>query len=194
MLFKRKYEFEPDKTEGGTLKKLYLTPLQRRKLLKWGLISVVLVVLSLLQDVVLSQISISGATFALVPCAIFLCAMFFDPETTAVFTLTASALYVFSGTAPGTYAIALITILSTLLCIFRRGYLQRCFSAFFLCAAVGMMGYQLLTFAIGCFLGSTIPARFGVFMLCGGLSVAVMPLLYPVFLSISNIGGEIWKE
>ncbi len=194
MLFKRKYEFKPDKTEGGTLKKLYLTPLQRRNLLKWGLISAVLVVLSLVQDVVLSQISISGATFALVPCGILLCAMFFDPETAAVFTLTASALYVFSGTAPGTYSIALLTVLGTLLCIFRRGYLQRCFSAFFLCAAVGMMGYQLLIFAIGCFLGSTIPARFGVFMLCGGLSVAVMPLLYPVFLSISNMGGETWKE
>lgn len=194
MLFKRKYEFKPDKTEGSTLKKLYLTPLQRRKLLKWGLVSFVLLLLSLLQDVVLSQISISGATFALVPCAIFMCAMFYDPETTAVFTLIASALYVFSGTAPGTYSIALITVLATLLCIFRRGYLQRCFSAFFLCAAAGMMAYQLLVFAVGCFLGSTIPARFGVFMLCGGLSVAVMPLLYPVFLSISNIGGEIWKE
>ena len=29
MLFKRKYEFKPDRTDGGTLKKLYLTPLQR---------------------------------------------------------------------------------------------------------------------------------------------------------------------
>ena len=75
MLFKRKYEFKPDRTEGGTLKKLYLTPLQRKRLLKWGLISAVLVVLSLVQDVVLSQISIYGATFCLVPCGILLCAM-----------------------------------------------------------------------------------------------------------------------
>ena len=194
MFFKRKYEFKPDKIEGGTLKKLYLTPLQRKKLLKWGLISAVLVVLSLLQDVIFSQVSIGGATFALVPCGILLCAMFFDPETTAVFTLVASTLYVFSGTAPGTYSIALLTILGTLLSIFRRGYLQRCFSALFLCAAVGMMGYQLLVFAVGRFLGSAITARFGVFMLSGGLSVAVMPLLYPIFSSISNIGGESWKE
>lgn len=194
MLFKRKYEFKPDRTEGGTLKKLYLTPTQRKHLLKWGLISAVLVVLSLLQDVVLSQVSIYGATFALVPCGILLCAMFFDPETAAVFTLTASSLYYFSGTAPGSYSIVLLTLLGTLLCIFRWGYLQRCFSALFLCAGVGMMAYELLIFALGWFLGSTIPARFGVFMLCGGLSVAVMPLLYPVFLSISSIGGETWKE
>lgn len=194
MFFKRKYEFKPDRTEGSTLKKLYLTPIQRRNLLKWGLISLILVVLSLVQDVVLSRISIYGATFSLVPCAILLCAMFFDPETAAVFTLISSTLYYFSGTAPGTYSIALLTVLGTLLCIFRRGYLQRRFSALYLCAAVGMMGYQLLIFAIGCFLGNTYGSRFGVFMLCGGLSVAVMPLLYPVFLSISNIGGETWKE
>ena len=194
MFFKRKHDFKPDRTDGGILKKLYLTPLQRRKLWKWALISAVLVGLSLLQDVVLAQISIGGATFCLVPCGILMCAMFFDPETAAVFSLTASTLYYFSGTAPGTYAIVLLTALATALCIFRTGYLQRCFSAFFLCAGVGMMAYQLLVFAIGCFLQSALPSRFSVFMLCGGLSVAVMPLLYPVFLSISNIGGETWKE
>lgn len=194
MLFKRKYDFKPDRTEGSTLKKLYLTPTQRKQILKWGLISLVLVLLSLLQDVVLSQVHIYGATFDLVVCGILLCAMFFDPETAAVFSLVSSTLYYFSGTAPGTYSIALITGLGTLLCIFRRGYLQRCFSAFFLCAGVGMMVYELLVFAIGCFLGNTIIERLRVFALCGGLSVAVMPLLYPVFLSISNIGGESWKE
>ena len=194
MLFKRKHDFKPDRTDGGFLKKLYLTPLQRRNLWKWVLISAVLVVLSLLQDVVLAQISIAGATFCLVPCGILMCAMFFDPETAGVFSLIASTLYFFSGTAAGTYTIFFLTALATLLCIFRRGYLQRCFSAFFLCAGVGMMAYQLLVYAIGCFLGTALPSRFGVFMLCGGLSVAVMPLLYPVFLSISNIGGETWKE
>ena len=194
MLFKRKYEFKPDRPEGSFFKKLYLTPLQRKRLLKWGLISAVLVLLSLVQDVLLSQISIFGATFALVPCGILLCAMFFDPETAAVFSLTASTLYFFSGSAAGVYTIALLTFLSTLLCIFRVGFLQRRFSALYLCAAVGMMGYQLLVFAIGCFLEQTFFGRFGIFMLCGVLSVAVMPLLYPIFLSISNIGGETWKE
>ena len=194
MLFRRKYEFKPDRMEGGTLKKLYLTPLQRKRLLKWGLISAVLVVLSLIQDVVLPQITLHGVPLCLVPCGILMCAMFFDPETTGVFTLVSSTIYYFSGTAAGPYSIVLLTGLGTFLSLFRRGYLQRCFSALFFCAAVGMMGYQLLTFGIGCFLGITFPGRFGVFMLTGGLSVAVMPLLYPVFLSISNIGGETWKE
>lgn len=194
MLFRRKHDFKPDPTDSGTLKKLYLTPLQRRQLLKWGLISLCLVVLSLLQDVVLSQVRIYGATFDLVACGILLCAMLFDTETAAVFTLVSSVLYYFSGTAPGTYSIALLTVLGTLLCIFRVGYLQRRFSAIFLCAAFGMMAYELLVFVVGLFLGSTRLERIGVFALTGCLSVAVMPLLYPVFLSISNIGGETWKE
>ena len=194
MLFKRKHEFKPDRTEDGTLKKLYLTPKQRKRLLKWCLVSMFLVLLSLVQDVVLSQIHIYGATFSLVPCGILLCAMFFDPETTAVFSLVSSTLYYFSGTAPGVYTIVLLTVLGTLLSIFRLGYLQRCFSALFSCAAVGMLLYQLLIFAIGCFLKQTLLERFGIFMLCGGLSVAVMPLLYPVFAAITNIGGETWKE
>ena len=193
-MFRRKHEFKPDRTEDGALKKLYLTPKQRKRLLKWGMVSLALLVLSLLQDVVLAQISIYGATFNLVPCGILLCAMFFDPETTAVFSLTASTLYYFSGTAPGVYCIVLLTVLGTMLSIFRVGYLQRRFSALFLCAAVGMMAYQGLVFAVGCFLEKTIWERFGVFMLCGGLSVAVMPVLYPVFAAITNIGGETWKE
>ena len=194
MFFKGKYEFKPDRTDSGTLKKLYLTPIQRKRLLKWGLVSLVLLVLSLLQDAVLSRVSIYGATFDLVACGILLAGMLFDPDTTAVFTLVSSALYYFSGTAPGSYSIAFLTGLGTLLCIFRRSYLQRCFSTIYLCAGVGMLVYELMVFATGLFLGNTFLDRLGVFALCGGLSVAVMPLLYPVFLSISNIGGETWRE
>ena len=194
MLFKRKYEFKPDRTEGSFLKKLYLTPMQRKRILKWSLMGLVLVVLSLLQDVVLAQFSIYEAKFALVPCGILICAMLFDPETAAVFSLISSTVFYFSGTAPGVYVILILTVLSTFLCMFRWGYLQRRFGAMYLCAAVGMMGYMLLVFAMGCFFKETLPARFGVFMLTGGLSVAVMPVLYPVFSSISNIGGSTWKE
>lgn len=194
MLFKRKHEFKPDRMEGGTLKKLYLTPTQRKKILKWTLVGLTLVVLSLLQDVVLAQLHIFGSNFNLVVCGILLCAMLLDSETAAVFTLISSTLYYFSGTAPGVYTIAVITGLGTFLCIFRQSYLKKCFSATMLCAGVGMMVYELLIFGIGLFLGVTTPARFRIFAICGGLSVAVMPLLYPVFLSISKIGGESWKE
>lgn len=194
MLFKRKYEFKPDRTEGSLLKRLYLTPLQRGRILKWSLTALALVVLSLVQDVVLAQFRIYGASFALVPCGILLFAMIFDPETAALFSLISSTLYYFSGTAPGVYVIMILTVLSTFLCMFRWGYLQRRFSAMYLCAGAGMMGYMLLVFAMGSLLNAVPADRFGTFMLTGGLSVAVMPLLYPVFSAISNIGGSAWKE
>ncbi len=193
MFWKRKRDFKPDRAEGG-LKKLYLTPTQRKSLLKWVLIGLLLVVLSLLQDVVLCRVRIMNATLDLVVCGILLCAMFFRPETAAIFTLISSVLYYFSGTAPGTYVIALITGLGTLLCVFRTNYLQRRFSATMLCAGVGMMAYELAIFAIGLFLGNTTGSRFGVFAACGLLSVLAMPLLYPIFLSICKIGGDSWKE
>lgn len=194
MLFKRKYEFKPDKTESSTINKLYLTPIQRKRILKWVLMGAVLLVLSLLQDAVLSRVSIFGATFDLVACGILLAAMLFDPDVTAVFALTSSTLYYFSGTAPGVYAIALLTALGVFLCIFRCSYLQRCFEANFLCAAVSLMAYELLVFAICVFLGSATADRFVVFALRGAISVAVMPALYPIFTSISNIGGQTWNE
>ena len=39
MLFKRKRDFKPDRTDRGLLFKLYITPLQRQKILKWVLMA-----------------------------------------------------------------------------------------------------------------------------------------------------------
>ncbi len=192
--FKRKHEFKPDRTGTGALKKLYLTRLQRLRLLKWTMMGLALLVLSLLQDAVLSRLSIYGATFDLVACGILLGCMLFQPDTAAVFGLVSSVLYYFSGTSPGVYTIALLTVFGVLLCIFRRSFLRRCFSTVFFCVSVGLVAYRLAVFVILLFLSSTTPDRLPVFLLCAGLSIAVIPLLYPVLTAISNIGGESWKE
>ena len=193
-IFKRKHEFKPDRTGTGALKKLYLTRLQRLHLLKWSLMGLALLILSLIQDSMLSRLNIGGATFDLVGCGILLGCMLFQPDVSAVFALVSSVLYYFSGTAPGAYSIALLTVLGVLLCIFRRSFLRRCFSTTFFCTAFGLIVYRLSIFVICLFLGSTTADRIPAFLLCGGLSVAVIPLLYPVFTAISSIGGESWKE
>ena len=72
MLFKRKRDFKPDRTGKGLLNKLYLTPRQRLAILKWTLFGLCMLVLSLVQDVLLSQVRVLGATTELIPCAIFL--------------------------------------------------------------------------------------------------------------------------
>ncbi|MBO5953838.1 MAG: hypothetical protein J6Q53_06965 [Oscillospiraceae bacterium] len=191
---RRKYEFRPDKTNSDLLGKLYLTQKQRMKLLKWCLYALLLVVLSAIQDVILCRMSILSATTDLLPCAILLICVLQGSHTGSVFSLVAACMYQFSGTAPGYYVIVLLPALGIAAAIFRQTYLRKGFSAAMLCAGVALMLYEMCLFGI-CLLFSLITAsRIIVFLLTGGLSLLVMPALYPIIMTIEKIGGETWKE
>ena len=190
----KKYEFKPDKPRSGWLTRLHLTQLQRRALLKWSLYGLVLLVLSVLQDVILCRFSLYGATTELVPCGIFLICLLEGSERGSVFALVASLLYLFSGTAPGPYAMVSIIILAVVMTAFRQGYLQKGFSAAMLCTGVAMVVYELAVFAIGLFLGLTLPSRLTGFLITAALTMLAAPILYSLLLSIGTIGGETWKE
>ena len=92
----KKYEFKPDKLGTGFLNKLYLTQLQRQALLKWSLYGLVLLVLTLLQDVLLCNLSIFGATTDLVPTAILLITVMLGTESGCLFALIGTCFYQFS--------------------------------------------------------------------------------------------------
>ena len=109
---RRKYEFRPDKLRSTLANKLYLTPKQRKTILRWFLLAVLLVVFSVLQDVILCRLRIFGASTDLVPCGIFLICILEGMERGSIFCLIASLLYLFSGTAPGAYCVVLITFLA----------------------------------------------------------------------------------
>lgn len=188
----KKYEFKPDKPRSGFWAKLFLTPTQRRSLLKWTLYAVVLVVLSVVQDVLLSRVRLFGATSELVPCGIFLICILEGIERGSIFALASSLVYLFSGTAAGNYTVVFITVIACLVTALRQAYLQKGFPAALLCAAIAMFVYELATFAIGVFLGLTAWARFGMFCLTALWSTAAIPALYPIILSIG--GGDTWKE
>ena len=190
----RKREFRPDRVGSGFLNKLYLTKRQRRALLMWLLYTLALVALSLVQDVILCRISILGATTDLVSAGILLLCIMLPTDTCAVFAVTASAIFYFSGSAAGPYSILFLTGIGILLNIFRCSYLRKSFGSTFFCAAAALFLYELLIFVAGLFLGHTTTSRWLAFCITGGLSAAVMPLLYPIFSSIGNIGGESWKE
>ena len=68
----KKYEFQPDRPYATWLNKLQLTPQQQKQVLKWVLYALVLIVLSVAQDVVLSRFRLYGGTSDLVPCGIFI--------------------------------------------------------------------------------------------------------------------------
>lgn len=174
--------------------RLYLTKKQRRQLLKWSLYALVLLVLSVVQDVLLSRIRLFGATTELVPVGIFLICLLEGLETGSVFALSASCLYQFSGTPGGTYSIVFITGICVLVTLLRQAYLQKGFGSAMLLTALAMVLYEMMVFGIGVFLGLTTASRWTGFLLTAGLSMAVAPLAYPIALSVGKIGGEVWRE
>lgn len=189
-----KKEFKEDRSQSGFWSKLYLTPKQRKSILKWVLYSLLLVLLSVLQDVVLCRFRLWGATSELVPVGIFLICLIEGAESGSVFALAASVIYLFSGAAAGPYTIVIITVLSVGTVIFRQAYLQKGFGAALLCAGVAMFGYELLQYLMVLFLHLTQPGRIVGFLVTACLSVLAIPFIYPVALSIEKIGGETWKE
>ncbi len=191
---RKKYEFRPDKFESGVLSKLYPTKKQRLALLKWLLYTLVLLTLSVTQDGVLSRGRLLGATTDLVPCGIFLICIVEGSESGSVFSLAASLVYLFSGTAPGPYCVVFLTFLALGAAMFRQSFLRKGFGATMLCLSAAMVCYEMLVFAAGLFLGLTRPARGGVFLLTGLYSLVIAPALYPIALSIGKIGGETWKD
>ncbi len=190
----KKYEFKPDKPRSTLLSKLHLTRLQRRTLLKWALYALILLVLSILQDVLLCRVRIFGATTELVPCGIFLICLAEGVESGSVFALISSSLYLFSGTAAGNYSIVFITASAVGVTLLRQSYLQKTFSAAMLCTACAMTVYTLCVFAIGLFLGLTTASRIGSFLAGVLLTMVTAPVIYPVVTAVSRIGGDAWKE
>lgn len=190
----KKIEFKPDKPRSGFLSKLYLTQKQRRSLLKWLLYGLVLLALSVLQDVILCRLSVFGATTELVPCGIFLICLLEGMESGSLFALIAGSLYVFSGTAAGNYCIVLITFIAILATFLRQSYLQKGFSAALLCTFAATLVYEMTVFGLGLFFSQTFLARIFVFFLTALLSTLIVPVLYPILCAIGKIGGEPWKE
>ena len=191
MLMAKKYEFKPDKTGNSVFSKLYLTPTQRRGILKWTLYAAIILLLSLVQDVLLSKISIHGATTDLVPCAIIMICILEEAHKSAIFTLVAACLFVFSGGAPGPYCIVFITALAIFASLLRQNYLAKRFSSAMLCGAAAFILYELLTFFMGLFLDLTPFGRILGFMVTMILSLPAFPILYPICVLV---GGKTWKE
>ena len=187
-------DFRPDKEGTGLASRLYLTRKQRLSAAKWLLYSLVVLVLSVIQDVMLCQVSLFGSTTDLVPCAIFAICILEGAESGCLFCLLAATVYLFSGTAPGVHIVALIPFLGISTSIFRQNYLRKGFSATFLCAGAAILAYELAVFAVALFVGQTHPGRFVTALITAGLDCLVIPVLYPFLVSIGKIGGETWKE
>ena len=190
----KKYEFQPDKPYSTWLNKLQLTQTQRKQLLKWCLYALILVFLSVVQDVMLCRLRFFGGTTELVPCGIFLICLLEGSQRGCIFALVASWLYLLSGSAPGPHVLVLITVIAVVICALRQSYLQPGFWAALLCTGIAMTLYELGVFAFCLLLGYVTLGRFVSFMVPAFLSLPAVPLIYPTLKAIGGIGGKTWKE
>ena len=188
------YEFKPDKAPKVLQKLLHLTALQRRQVLQWSLYGLLLVALLVLQDVIMSRVTIGGATTDLVPMAILLITVISDVYAGSLFAIIASTVYEFTGSAPGPYVVAFITVLGIAAAFFRQSFWRRGFRSHCICAGLALLVYELAVYGTGLFLGLTYFSRIGVFVTTWALSLAVMLALYPLIRKIQKIGGELWRE
>ena len=191
---RRQYEFKPDPTGTNFFKKLYLTQVQRLRLLKWGLYALLCLLLLVIQDSMLSAFRFCGATTDLAAAVIILIAIHEGLEKGGLFALVASTLYWCAGSAPGPYTSAFITILTIGANFFRQSFWRRNFGSTGLCTAVTILVYELTVFGVGIFQGLTIWARLGVFILTAILSILVMFPVYFAVQAIGKIGGDSWIE
>ena len=188
------YEFKPDPKGTNYLKRLYMTRLQRLTILKWATFAMTGVLLLVIQDVIMSQIRFSGATTDLPVAFILLVGIYEGLENGSVFTLAASLVYWFSGSAPTPVCVALMCVLVILIGLFRQLYWHRSFGSVALCVSIAIMLYELLLFVTGLLSGLTILPRVSVFALTGGITCITMLPMYPLVRAISKIGGVSWKE
>jgi hypothetical protein len=187
-------EFRPDREGTGQLNKLWPTPTQQLRALRWLLFSVVCLVGLLAQDVLLYRVNILGGCTDLVPCIVLMVVVLQGAESGSIFALVMSVLYYFSGSSAGFYVIPLLTAVAVFVVIFRQAFLRQGLGAMLLCLAMGLALYELGLFAISLFLELTVASRVGAALMTALVSLLAVPVLYPVLLAIGKLGGETWKE
>lgn len=189
-----KFEFKPDPTGADPRKIFHLTGLQRSRMVKWALYSLLVLIALIVQDTMLSRIRISGATTDLLVCAVLLISILEGPEDGGLFALLASLFYYFSGSAPGVYVVVWMTAVAICAALFRQGYWSQGLSSAILCTGLALVVYEMGLLVIGIFMNLTVWSRMGVFFLTALLSTVALLPLYPVVRVIGQIGGEPWKE
>jgi len=187
-------DFKPDVQRGAWVKTTKLTKLQQLRLLRWALYVLTVIGCLVLQDVLMSQFSIFGATTDLPACAILLITVMEGTEIGSIFVLIASTLYYFSGNAPSAFCIGLLTFFGIGATLFRQLFWHRSKGSIILCSAIAVMGYEIGLFVVG--LGSELThwGRLPAFLLTAVFSCIVLIPLYTLIYKIGLIGGNTWKE
>lgn len=191
---KKRNEFKPDPVASTWFKTRKLTRLQQLRLLKWALYVLIIVMSLVVQDVIMSQLRLFGATTDLPVAAILLITVIEGTDVGSMFVLLASALYWFSGSAPTPICIALLTFFGVGATMFRQMYWHRSRGTLTLCACLALTLYELGLFATGLSQGLTYWGRLPSFLLTSVYTSLIMIPMYSLVNKTGLIGGNTWKE
>ena len=187
-------EFKPDPRQSSLSGLFHVTQLQKQRMLKWTLYVLTGILLLTIQDVIMSRVSIFGATTDLPVVFILLITVIEGVDVGSLFVLFASTIYYFSGSAPGPYCIGLLCAVGIIATLLRQAYLRRTKASIVICAGIALTIYEMGLFVVGIGLGLTRWDRVFSFLITAGYSYGVMVLLYPLINKIGLIGGTTWKE
>ena len=191
---KKRNEFKPDPTTSTWLKTQKLTRLQRLRLAKWLLYALIIVMSLVIQDVIMSQIRLFGATTDLPAAAILLITVVEGTDVGSLFVLIASTLYFYSGTAPGAYCIGLLSAFGIFATMLRQMYWHRSRGSLTACAMLALICYEMALFVVGVSMGLTYWGRLPIFVLTAAYTCLVMIPMYSLVNRAGLIGGYTWKE
>ena len=187
-------EFKPDVQKATWVKTTRLTKLQQLRLVRWMLYVLTVVGCLVVQDVLMSQFSVFGATTDLPACGILLITVMEGTEIGSIFVLIASVLYYFSGNAPTAWCIGLLTAFGIGATLFRQMFWHRSKGSIILCSAIAVTAYELGLFVVGLSSKLTHWGRLPSFALTAVYSCLVLIPLYSLIYKIGLIGGNTWKE
>ena len=187
-------EFKPDPRQNSLSGLFHVTQLQKQRMLKWTLYVLTGILLLTSQDVIMSRVSIFGATTDLPVVYILLITVIEGVDVGSLFVLFASTIYYFSGSAPGPYCIGLLCAVGIIATLLRQAYLRRTKASIVICAGIALTIYEMGLFVVGIGLGLTRWDRMFSFLITAGYSFGVMILLDPLINKIGLIGGTTWKE
>ena len=190
----RQNEFRPDPATSTWLKTRKLTRQQRLRLFKWLMYALIVIMSLVIQDVIMSQLRLFGATTDLAVGAILLITVIEGTDVGSLFVLIASMLYWFSGSAPTPVCIALLTAFGIGATMFRQMFWHRSRGTLTLCACLALTAYELGLFVTGIMQGLTYFGRLPSFLLTSAYTCLVMIPLYTLVNKTGLIGGNTWKE
>ena len=187
-------EFRPDPNTATWLKTRKLTQQQKLRLVKRLLYTRIVVMSLVLQDVILSQLRLFGATTDLAVGAILLITVIEGTDVGSLFVLIASSLYWFSGSAPTPVCIILLTAFGIAATMFRQMFWHRSRGTLTLCACLALTAYELSLFVTGIMQGLPNCGRLPSILLTSAYTCLVMIPLYSLVYKTGLIGGNTWKE